>query len=138
MRTTCNGTKRNGDPCAATAVLASGFCTAHDPAYRERRAEQAAKGGRNKSTRERAGKNLPDDMKRLGARLLTAFDDVYEVRMPARTAAALSTIATAYCRVWEAGRVATTLNELDVMLKAFESGDLEAFKAAADDFGKAA
>jgi hypothetical protein len=108
MRNQCQGTKRNGQPCNATAVLPSGFCTAHDPSYREQRAAQSAKGGRHKSNKERAARNLPDDMRSLGAKLLDAFDRVYRGDMDGKTAAALSSLATAYIRVWEAGRVSAT------------------------------
>ncbi len=84
--------------------------------------EGQLKGGRHKSNRIRAEKNLPDDMRALGARLLDAFDAVYSGAMEPKTAGAIATLATAYVRVWEAGKVATMVTEIDAMLKAFESG----------------
>lgn len=138
MRKQCQAITRKGTKCAATAVLESGFCTAHDPAYREQRAAQSALGGRRKSNKERAARNLPDDMRALGAKLLDAFDRVYRGEMDGKQAAALSTLATAYVRVWEAGRVSATLQDIDQMLKAFESGDVEAFMSAAEHVAKAA
>lgn len=95
-------------------------------------------GGRHKATRSRVARNLPDDMRALGAKLLDAFDAVYAGKMDGKTAAALSSLATAYVRVWEAGVTATTLRDVDAMLKAFESGDIDAFTAAADAVSKAA
>lgn len=118
--------------------MASGFCSAHDESYSEQKATNSAKGGRHRSNRERAFRNLSDDMKALGAKLLDAFDAVYAGRMDGRTAAALSSLASAYVRVWEAGRVSATLQDVEIMLKAFEAGDVEAFMNAADAVGKAA
>ena len=43
--TTCNGTKRDGDPCTLPAMAGSDWCFNHDPAnveYRKRSASRAA------------------------------------------------------------------------------------------------
>jgi hypothetical protein len=44
----CRATKTNGEPCTTSAVGSTGFCWAHDPAYREQRRRIASKGGRSR------------------------------------------------------------------------------------------
>jgi hypothetical protein len=121
MRATCQSTKRNGDPCGATAVLSSGFCTAHDPAYREQRAAQSAKGGRHKSNAERAAKSLPEDLKDVGAMLLQAMHDVRDGRLDTKIASSLASLANAYRGIFEVGTIDAKLAEIEARLAAAES-----------------
>jgi hypothetical protein len=123
MRATCRATKRNGDPCRSTAVLASGFCTAHDEAYRESRSEQSAKGGRHKSNRERAARNLPDDLRGVGERLLNAMQDLIDGKLDPKKATALASLANAYRGVFETGTLSAKLDAIDERLQAAEKGD---------------
>jgi hypothetical protein len=54
----CQATTKNGKPCSAT-VVADGMCAWHAPSWAERRREWSAEGGRRRSNRARAAKELP-------------------------------------------------------------------------------
>jgi hypothetical protein len=43
VRTACEGTKRDGQPCAANAVPGSRYCWHHDPAHAEMRRRNASR-----------------------------------------------------------------------------------------------
>ena len=74
----CRGTRRDGSPCRApaSAVGASGYCWAHDPANAMARREAQAKGGRHKATTARLRRLVPATLKPVLATLLDALDDV--------------------------------------------------------------
>ena len=112
MPATCRATKRNGDPCRSTAVLASRFCTAHDEAYREARSEQSAKGRRHKPNCERAARNLPDDLRGVGERLLYAMQDLIDGKLDPKTATALASLANAHQGVFEIGTLSAKLDAI--------------------------
>lgn len=59
MQAKCSGTTKTGTACRAPA-LASGFCVSHDPDRIVQLAEWRKRGGRAKSNRSRAMKDLPD------------------------------------------------------------------------------
>lgn len=120
IRPTCKSTKRNGDPCRATALLPSGYCLSHDPTYREQKSANSAKGGRHKSNRERAARNLPDDLRGVGERLLNAMQDLIDGKLDPKTATALASLANAYRGVFETGTLSAKLDSIDERLQAAE------------------
>jgi hypothetical protein len=74
----CRGSRRDGSPCQApaTAVGASGYCWAHDPANAAARREAQAKGGRHKATTARLGRLVPATLKPVLGTLIDALDEV--------------------------------------------------------------
>jgi hypothetical protein len=48
----CRATKRNGEPCTASATASDGYCWAHDPANAEKRQRMASRAGRSRPGRE--------------------------------------------------------------------------------------
>ncbi len=46
MSTTCQHTKKNGQPCGAYALRGSAYCFSHDPASAAQRAESRSRGGK--------------------------------------------------------------------------------------------
>lgn len=58
MAERCQAVTRSGKPCSAT-VVADGMCAWHVPSWAERRRQWSAEGGRKRSNRARAAKDLP-------------------------------------------------------------------------------
>ncbi len=112
---TCRATRRDGKPCGATRVSASGYCFAHDPALNERREEGRRAGGRNKSTVARATKVLQGDreMGDVLKMLKSALAETYEGTLEARSAKALASLSNAVVRLHETG-------VLELRIKALE------------------
>src|SRR5215212_7464173 len=57
----CQAVAKSGKPCSAT-VVADGMCAWHAPSWAERRRQWSAEGGRKRSNRARAAKDLPAGM----------------------------------------------------------------------------
>jgi len=125
-RAVCRATRRDGEPCRATLVGASGYCLVHDPALEGQRAEWrrtggrnkstvARTGGRNKSTVARATKVLQGD-KEMGdvlKMLKSALEETYKGTLEARSAKALASLSNAVVRMHETG-------VLELRIKALE------------------
>jgi hypothetical protein len=54
----CQAVTKSGKPCSAS-VVADGMCAWHVPSWAERRRQWSAEGGRKRSNRARAAKDLP-------------------------------------------------------------------------------
>jgi hypothetical protein len=89
----CNGTRRDGAPCAAAVVLPSGFCRAHDPAGQA--AVQAGRqaGGRARSTASRSFKHLPPALADVARVLGDLVDEVRSGKLEPQRAAAIASLA---------------------------------------------
>ena len=61
MATRCQASNQAGKPCGAEPYR-DGWCRWHHPSLAEQRREWSAKGGRRKSNRERARRDLPPAM----------------------------------------------------------------------------
>lgn len=62
MATKCAGFTNAGKPCQGTPLPGRTLCFVHDPAMAERRQQGAVKGGRGKSAKVRARRQLRDSV----------------------------------------------------------------------------
>jgi hypothetical protein len=63
-RRTCQGTRKNGDPCRSTLVLDDGYCSAHSPATKVEMAELGRRGGkRSGEVRQEQAKSIRDRLR---------------------------------------------------------------------------
>lgn len=119
MRQLCQGTNQAGQPCGSYA-LASDFCFAHDPAYKERRLAGAVKGGHNKSYAARARAAIPDELREVKDLLMEAIRKSARGALYAGRAAELSTLARAIVAVHEAGVGAVERADLQAEVEALK------------------
>lgn len=111
--TRCKGTRRDGSPCKGLATGSSGLCWAHDPANQERVRAARSAGGHAKSRAARIERLMPNVLRPVLERLLTALEEVHEGRLTARQAEAMSALSTAICRVYEIGALEERLEALE-------------------------
>lgn len=111
--TRCKGARRDGSPCRGLALGASGLCWAHDPANQERVRAARSAGGHAKSRAARIERLMPNVLRPVLERLLTALEEVHEGRLTARQAEAMSALSTAICRVYEIGCLEERLFDLE-------------------------
>lgn len=119
-RKTCLGTKRDGTRCGSTALLPTGYCTAHSPGYREKRRADSARGGRRKANRERMSRNMPADMRTLAEDLTEVFRLVREGQLESKVGSALASIAGAIVKVHEVGVLTAKLEDIERRLRESE------------------
>lgn len=120
---TCTATTKAGMPCRAPATSADGrLCLVHDPDRRDQLKIAQAQGGSARSNANRASRRLPDDLKDVGAMLLTAMRDVRDGKLDPRTASALASLSNAYRGIFETGTLDQKLADIDSRLAAAEEG----------------
>jgi hypothetical protein len=56
----CSAIARSGNRCSSSVLPGSAFCFVHDPNAAEARRDASRKGGRARSNKARAAKNLPE------------------------------------------------------------------------------
>ena len=108
---TCTAIRKDGSPCQGKP-LGSGLCFVHDPVNLTRLPEWARKGGKGKSNIARATKRMAPGTKFILSLLEVALVDVYTGAMGKDRADALSTLAGAWCRVYDQAEVDNELDEL--------------------------
>ena len=110
---TCRAVRRDGQRCRSTIVLASGFCSMHDP---ERRAEVAAareRGGRNKARTARLDRLVPATLRPMIATLLGALDEVHAGDLDPKAATAMAALAGAVTRAYGVGVLEERVSQLE-------------------------
>jgi hypothetical protein len=116
-RRKCTATNRDGvTPCSADARPGSRYCTWHDPALAEQRAQWSREGGRAKSNQRRARKELAlaaDGVAQLPAVLFRALGRVEAGDLEPAVANSMATIARAIVTVQQAHELEERLSSLE-------------------------
>jgi len=111
----CQAVTKSLKPCSAT-VVADGMCAWHAPSWAERRRQWSAEGGRKRSNRARARKQLLADLMtddEIRAWLGVAFKRVIAGAMEPGVATAAGSVARAMVAVKQAGELEERLAELE-------------------------
>jgi hypothetical protein len=109
----CKGTRRDGSPCNAQALLTSGYCFAHDPDNQVTAAKARADGGRGRAKLRRAEKLLPNVLRPVLAKLTAAIDETHAGTLDPRQATAMAALASAVVRVFTSGTLEERLAALE-------------------------
>jgi len=96
----CRATRRDGQRCRATIVLASGFCPMHDPARQAEVAAARERGGRHKATARRLDKLMPAALKPVIGTLLDALAETHAGDLDPKRASAMAALAGAVGRLY--------------------------------------
>ncbi len=111
----CQATTKSGKPCSAT-VVADGMCAWHAPSWAEKRRQWSAEGGRKRSNRARAAKDLPagvmtnDELRGLVG---LTIKGVLAGRVEPGIGNSVAALSRAYVAVTEAGAVETLQAQVD-------------------------
>jgi len=91
----CAGITRGGSRCSSPVLPGSSYCFLHAPEMAEARREAARKGGRNRSAKARAQRQIPEAMTpaELSGWLSALFRSVVSGRTEPKVGAAAATIA---------------------------------------------
>ena len=112
----CQAVKKNRQPCTATAVR-NGYCFGQAPELEATRREARRKGGAATSKASRASKLLPSRLRPVAELLEKALEEVHSGLLDPRKATAMSSLASALIRVFEAGQMEERLRTLEEKLK---------------------
>ena len=118
----CHGVRKDGQPCTVRAVAGSQHCFAHDPALAEKRAEKRRLGGRNRSTRRRLQRLLPETLKPVVVLLLDAIEEVHRGELAPAQASAIAALSGALVRVYSTGQIEERLAALEAQQPPEQSG----------------
>lgn len=110
---TCRGTRRDDSRCGSPIVLASGFCTMHDPDRRAQVAAARARGGQNKAKTARLERLVPSTLKPVLATLLETLGQLHDGAIDPKTGSAMAAVAGAIVRVYRAGTLEERLQALE-------------------------
>lgn len=113
---TCAGKRRDGQPCRGRPLPGSRFCLAHDPALAQRRAEGAARGGRNRANVVRLRGLVPPRLLPTFDRLEGALGKVEAGTLTPAQAQALASLARAMVQVLQAGELEERLRDLEAQV----------------------
>jgi hypothetical protein len=111
----CRATTSEGNPCAAKPRPGREWCAWHDPELTDRRQEWSRRGGKGKSNRSRAAKQLPGEMghDEVLRWVGLSIKGVLSGRIEPGVANAVANLARAYIAVREAGAVEDLTQRLD-------------------------
>jgi len=115
MQAKCSATTKAGTECRAPA-LASGFCVSHDPDRIVQLAEWRKRGGRGKSNRARAAKNLPNEPMTTGElhiHLGVVFRKVINGTLEPGVATAAASVARAMTDIAKTSEIEERLIDLE-------------------------
>lgn len=104
----CAATRSDKSPCRAPVRPGRPYCTFHDPLIQDDLKEARRLGGKRRSNIQRSLNSMPDELRDLLTRLLTAVDEVADGRLTPAQAQAMARLAATYI----AGHNATALTEL--------------------------
>ncbi len=116
MATQCLGTNKDGKPCSAAVDPGSEWCRWHDPARERDRVEWQRKGGRARSNRARAKRQLADQamsINDLDALLCLAIKRVAAGTMEPNVGSAMAGIAKTITTIRSTGDFERRLEELE-------------------------
>jgi hypothetical protein len=109
----CKAITKAGQPCKGTALPGDSFCFAHSPSLQGERASGRYKGGKGKATTARLRKLMPADLRDTFELLQNALCETYAGNLEPRIATAMGSLASAMCRVLEAGELVARLDEIE-------------------------
>lgn len=112
-RSTCEATRRDGQPCTGPVLGDAGLCWAHDPSVAEKRAEKRRLGGQNRSNAQRLSKLMPLRLTPIFATLETALADVLSGDLDPKQAQAAASVARALVALVTAGEMEERLRRLE-------------------------
>lgn len=122
----CQGKTSEGNPCGARPRPGRPWCAWHDPELANRRQEWSQRGGRARSNRARAAKQLPGVM--TNDELLQfvglSVKGVLSGRVEPGVANAVANLARAYVTVRESGAVEDLAQRLDELERLAARGRL--------------
>jgi hypothetical protein len=115
MAARCSAIARSGSRCASPVLPGSAYCFVHDPAAADRRREASKKGGKARSTKARAAKQIPEAMSAadLAGWLSLLFISVMTGRIEPKIGTACATIARTLHEVRHATELEERLAELE-------------------------
>ncbi len=116
MASQCSGTNKDGRPCSAYVDAGQSWCRWHDPARESDRAEWRRKGGTARSNRNRAKKQLADQVLSiadLDALLCTSLAKVATGRMEPGVGSAVATLAKTITTIRTAGDLERRIEALE-------------------------
>jgi len=111
----CCAVAKSGKPCSAT-VVADGMCAWHAPSWDARRRAWSAEGGRQRSNKARAKKQLPNGVltnTELLGTLGVTISKVLSGAVEPGIGSAIASLARAYITVTEAGALEDLTRRLD-------------------------
>jgi len=112
----CRGTNAAGKPCSAHAQPGRGWCQWHDPAREAERAQWRSQGGKARSTRNTAARELkryPTDMGSLRGTLFHVLKRVEDGDLEPNVGNSIATIARAIVTVSQSVDVEERLAALE-------------------------
>jgi hypothetical protein len=115
MAAKCQAIARSGSRCNSPVLPASQWCWVHDPAAADRRREASKKGGKARSAKARAAKQIPDamDAETLAGWLSLLFTNVMAGRIEPKIGTACATIARILLEVRTTTELEQRLSELE-------------------------
>jgi len=116
MPTQCAGLNKDRKPCQGTPLPGGTLCFAHDPAMAERRQQGSVKGGRGKSAKVRAQRQLRDSVMApadVSGLLSISMQKVATGVMEPGVGTALASMAKALMSVQETTQLSDRLTELE-------------------------
>ena len=115
MPVTCSAITKGGSRCSRPALAGKQHCLMHDPESAELRREASRKGGKARSTKARAAKQIPAAMSadELAGWLSLLFTNVMAGRIEPKIGTACATIARTLHEVKHATELEERLAELE-------------------------
>jgi hypothetical protein len=116
MPTQCRGTNKRGQPCSAYVPDGHTWCQFHDPALAGQRKQWSVKGGKSRSNRARARKELTTDAltpKELVGSLSRAIRKLEEGTIHPASAGAMATVAKAITAIRQSAELEDRIRELE-------------------------
>ncbi len=111
----CSAIARSGNRCSSSVLPGSAFCFVHDPNAAEARRDASRKGGRARSNKQRAAKQIPEAMSAqdLAGWLSLLFTGVLGGRIEPKIGTACATIARTLHEVRHTTELEERLSELE-------------------------
>jgi hypothetical protein len=115
MAVQCAAITRGGSRCGSAVLAGSRYCWTHDPAAADRRLEASKKGGRARSNKARAAKQIPAAMSAedLAGWLSLLFTSVMTGRIEPKIGTACASIARVLHEVKTVTELEQRLSELE-------------------------
>src|SRR5215207_2224217 len=101
--TTCEATRRDGQPCRTPVVSGGRWCFGHSPELADKREQARRRGGKNRSNAARLSKLMPARLIPVFARLEEALAAVLAGTLDPRQATSAAAVARAMAAILQAG-----------------------------------
>lgn len=113
---TCEGTRRDGKPCAAQALPSDPYCWAHSEKLKAEREAARSEGGKHSAKAARLQKLMPPRLVPIFETLETALTEVHDGKITPPVAQAMGRLATALVAVLAAGEQEERLRRIEETL----------------------